>query len=99
MQEVWPGVRGVGVGRAAALLIAASIGGLWFLLAGHSLWEFILLAAPLALIAIVVLFRQHSHSRAERRLWAALDAYAEQERAKRTYSRRNFHARPQTQDR
>src|SRR5262249_4226384 len=64
---------------AAALLIAASIGGLWFLLAEASLGEFFLLAAPLALIAVVGILRQHARSRVARRFRAALDAYAERE--------------------
>ena len=66
---------------AAAMLIAASISGLWFLLAEHSLWDFILLTAPLALMAVVI-FRQHSHSLAGRRFQAAWDAYAQMEQAK-----------------
>jgi hypothetical protein len=64
---------------AAALLIAASIGGLCFLLSGDSPVEFWLLAAPLALIAVVGILRQHSRSRAARRFRAALDAWAERE--------------------
>src|SRR5262249_15021655 len=67
---------------AAALLIAASIGGLWLLLAGHSFWEFFLLAAPLALVAVVGILLQHSRSRAARQFRATLDAYAEREMAR-----------------
>jgi hypothetical protein len=63
---------------AAALLLAASIGGLWMLLA-DSPWEFALLAAPLALVGVAGITRQQSRARVRKRLEAALDAYAERE--------------------
>lgn len=37
--------------------------------------------------------------RAGRRFRSVLDAYVEQEQAKRTYSRRDYHARPQSKTR
>lgn|GEM_PF-4612103 len=63
---------------AAALVIAMSIGGLWFFLPARSLWALWLLAVPLALIVVVVLWR-HFRFRAARRFRALLDAYADRE--------------------
>ena len=76
-------------------------GWLWFVSAADSAWKAISLAAALALAALVGITWYLSRVRAERRGRAALDAYAEQEQeqAKRTNSRRNFHARPQSQAR
>ena len=85
--------------RAVRLLIVGLIGWLWFLSAEDSPWRAVSLAAVLALAALVGITWYLSRFRAERRWRAALDAYAKQEQAKRTHSRRNFHARPQTQDR
>ena len=85
--------------RAARLLIFGLIGWLWFVSAAASAWRAVSLAAVLALAALVGITWYLSRARAERRWRAALDAYAEKEQAKRTYSRRNFHARPQSQDR
>jgi hypothetical protein len=85
--------------RATLLFIFGLIGWLWFVSTDDSAWEGVSLAAVLALAALVGITWYLSRARAERRWRAALDAYAKQEQAKRTYSRRNFHARPQSQDR
>jgi Tfp pilus assembly protein PilX len=64
----------------------------------------LLVVAVLALLAIFGFILQ-SRASAARRLHALLDAYAEREirqgpeQAKRTYPRRNLHARPQSQNR
>jgi membrane protein YdbS with pleckstrin-like domain len=104
--------RGMFVGwsavfRAVRLLIFGLIGWLWFVLATDSAWKAISLAAVLALAALVGITWYLSRVRAERRWRAALDAYAKheldayakQEQANGTNSRRNFDARPQSQDR
>ena len=83
----------------AGLLIAGLIGWLWFVSTDNSAWKTGSLAAVLALAALMGITWVLSRARAERRWRAALDAYAKQEQAKRTYSRRNFHARPQSQAR
>jgi small-conductance mechanosensitive channel len=85
--------------RAVRLLIFGLIGWLLFVSAADSAWRAVSLAAALAIAALVGITWYLSRARAERRWRAALDAYAEKEQAKRTYSRRNFHARPQSQDR
>jgi hypothetical protein len=87
--------------RAVRLLIFGFIGWLWFVSAADdSTWKAISLVVVLALAALVGITWYLSHARFERQWQAALDdAYAKQEQAKRTYSRRNFHAGPQSQDR
>ncbi len=85
--------------RAVRLLIFGLIGWLLFVSATDSAWRAVSLAAALAVAALVGITWYLSRARAERRWRAALDAYAEKEQAKRTYSRRNLHARPQSQDR
>ena len=85
--------------RAVRLLIFGLIGWLWFIWAADSAWKAAALAAVLAVAALVGITWYLSHVRADRRWRAALDVYAKQEQAKRTYSRRNFHARPQSQAR
>ena len=94
MALVWSAVF-----RTARLLIFGLIGWLWFVSADDSPWNAVSLAAVLALAALVGITWYLSHARAERRWRAALDAYAEKEQAKRTNSRRNLHAGPQSQDR
>ena len=94
MSLVWSAVF-----RAAQLLIVGLIGWLWFVSADDSAWRAVSLAAVVALAALVGITWYLSRARAERRWRAALDAYAKQEQAKRTNSRRNFHARPQSQAR
>jgi len=84
---------------AAQLLIFGLIGWLWFVSAADPTWRAVSLAAGLALAAFVGITWYLSRVRVERRWRALLDAYAKLEQAKRTYSRRNFHARPQSQDR
>jgi predicted membrane channel-forming protein YqfA (hemolysin III family) len=64
---------------AAALVIAASITALWYLLADRSVGAFLLLAVPLAVIALAGVLRQHSRVHAERQFRTALDVYAEQQ--------------------
>jgi uncharacterized membrane protein YqjE len=85
--------------RAVRLLAFGLIGWLCFVAATDSAWRAVSLAAVLALAALVAVTWHLSRARAERRWRAALDAYAEKQQAKRTYSGRNSHARPQSQDR
>src|SRR5439155_3694124 len=77
---------------AARLLIFGLIGWLWFVSTDDSAWKTVSLAAVLALAALMGITWVLSRARAERRWRAALDAYAKQEQAKRTYSRWNVHA-------
>ena len=95
-------VRKIGNGpswASVASWIFGLIGWLWFASAADSPWRTVSLAAVLALAALVGVTWYLSRARTEWRWRAALDVYAKQEQAKRTYSRRNFHARPQSQDR
>src|SRR5947209_16963705 len=85
--------------RAGRLLIFGLIGWLWFVSAADFAWKTISLATVLALAALVGVTWYLSRVCAARRWRAALDAYEKQEQAKGTNSRRNFHARPQSQDR
>jgi membrane protein YdbS with pleckstrin-like domain len=86
--------------RAVRLLVFGFMGWLWCVSAADSAWKAISFVAVLALAAFVGITWYLSRVRFERRWRAALEAaYAKQEQAKRTYSRRNFHARPQSQDR
>ncbi len=85
--------------RAGRFFIFGLIGWLCFFTAANSVWRAVSLAAILALAALIGLMWYLARVRAERRWWAALDAYADKEQAKRTTSRRNCHARPQSQDR
>ena len=86
--------------RAARLLVFGLIGWLWFVAAPGTAGKAVSLAAVLALAALVGITWYLSRARAERRWRAALeDAYAKQEQAKRTDSRRNYYAGPQSQDR
>ena len=94
MSLVWSAVS-----RTVRLLIFGFFGWLWFVSADDSAWKAISLVAVLALAALVGITWYLSRASADRRWRAALDAYAEKEQAKRTNSRRNFHARPQSQDR
>jgi fatty-acid desaturase len=98
--------RGMSLGwsavlRAVRLLIFGLIGWLLFVSANESAWRAVSLAAVLALAALVGITWYLSRALADRRWRAALDIYAEQEQAKRTHThlRRNFHARPQSQNR
>ena len=84
--------------QVVRLLTFWLIGWLLFVSAADSAWRAVSLAAVLALAALVGITSYLSRARFERRWRAALDdAYAKQEQAKRTNSRRNFHARPQSQ--
>ena len=87
------------VSRAARLLFFGLIGWLWFASADDSEWKAVSLAAVLALAALVGITWYLSRARADRRWRAALDRYAQQELAKGTHSRRDSHARPQSQAR
>jgi hypothetical protein len=87
------------VARAARLSIFGFIGWFWFLSADHSAWKAVALVAVLGLAALVGITWYASRARADRRWRAALDRYAKRELAKRTYPRRNIHARPQSQAR
>src|SRR5712675_2137853 len=79
--------------RAVRVLIFGFIGWLWFVSATDSAWGAVSLAAVLAVAALVGITWYLSRARFERRWRAAVDdAYAKQEQAKRTNSRRNFHA-------
>jgi hypothetical protein len=94
MSPVWPTVS-----WAAGLLIAGLIGWLWSVVADDYAAKAVLLVAILALAALIGITSQESRARARRELQAALDAYADQEQAKWTYSHRSLHARPHWQDR
>jgi 4-amino-4-deoxy-L-arabinose transferase-like glycosyltransferase len=106
MSLVWSAVF-----RVVRLLIFGFIGWVWFMSANDTSWRAVSLAAVLAVAALVGIPWYLSRARAksgrraefdagaENRWRAALDRYAEQEQAKRTYTRRNLHARPQSQDR
>jgi 4-amino-4-deoxy-L-arabinose transferase-like glycosyltransferase len=99
------------VSRAGRLMTFGTIGWLWFMSASDSAWRgvsFIAVPVVATLVAIPwYLARARANRerraaldvRADRRWRAALDRYAEQEQAKRTNSRRNVHAGPQSQDR
>jgi 4-amino-4-deoxy-L-arabinose transferase-like glycosyltransferase len=96
--------RGMSLGwsavfRAVRLSIFGLIGWLLFVSAADSALRAVSLVAVLALAALVSITWYRARVRAEKRWRAALDGYAEREQAKRTNSRRNFHARPQSQDR
>jgi carbon storage regulator len=86
MSLVWSAVY-----RAVRLFIFGFIGWLWFVSADDSAWRAVSLAAVLALAALVGITWYLSRARGERLWRAALDAYAEKEQAKRTYSRRKSH--------
>jgi uncharacterized protein YyaL (SSP411 family) len=64
---------------AGALLVAASIGGHWFVRTYEPGRETVALAAVLALAAVVSVTWQRSRARARSRWQAALEAYAERE--------------------
>ena len=85
------------ISRAARLSVFGFIGWFWFLSGDDSAWTAVPLAAALGLAAVVGITWFVSHALAARRRRAAWDRYAEQEQAKRTHSRRKFHARPQSQ--
>jgi hypothetical protein len=85
--------------RAGRLLVFGLIGWLLFVSAADSARRAVSLAAVLAVAPLVGITWYLSRVRADRRWRAALDVYAEKEQAKRTNSRRNFHAGPQSQDR
>jgi hypothetical protein len=84
---------------AVQFLIFGLIGWLWFVWAADSAWKAVSLAAVLAIAALGGITRYLSGVRADRRWRAVLDGYAETEQEKRINSRRNIHARPQSQDR
>jgi hypothetical protein len=84
---------------AGGLFIAWSIDWLWFLSADSSTRNALALAVVLALGGLAGLAWYLSRARADRRWRAALDRYAGQEQAKRIYSRRNLHARSESQAR
>jgi GAF domain-containing protein len=94
---------GSAVFRAAQLFIIGLIGWLLFVSPGDIAWKADSLALVLALAALVGITWYLARARAERRWRASLDVYVERqlakEQAKRTHLRRNFHARPQSQDR
>jgi hypothetical protein len=85
--------------RAVRLSMFGLIGWFWFLSADDSAGKAVPLAAALGLAALVGITWYVSRVRAERRWRTALDRYAGQELAKETHSRRDFHARPQSQAR
>jgi hypothetical protein len=93
MSLVWSAVF-----PAVRLSIFGLIGGLLFVLAADSAAKTVALAAVPAVAALVGITWYLSRARADRRWRAAWDAYAEQEITKRAYSKRNFHARSQSQD-
>ena len=79
----WSAIR-----RASRLLIFGFIGWLWFLSSDNTARRTVSLVAVLALAALTSITWYAFRARADRRWWAALDRYAEQELAKGTYSRR-----------
>jgi hypothetical protein len=86
------------VSRLAGLLIAALIGWLWFIVAEDPDWKALAWKALPLVVALPLAARigiKWLRVRARRRLGAAWDAYAARELAKRAYSGRSFHARPQ----
>jgi len=85
--------------RSVRLFLFGLIGWLLLISKADSAWRGVSLVAVLALAALVGITWYLSRAHADRRWRAALDAYAKQEQAKGTYSRRNFHARPQSQGR
>jgi 4-amino-4-deoxy-L-arabinose transferase-like glycosyltransferase len=97
--------------RIVRLLIFGFVGWLWFMSANNSTWKAVsFVAVPVVATLVAIPWyltrarvererRAALDVRADRRWRAALDRYAEQEQAKRTNSRRNVHARPQSQDR
>jgi predicted membrane channel-forming protein YqfA (hemolysin III family) len=94
MSLTWPALF-----RAVRLFLFGLIGWLLLISKADSASRGVSLAAVLALAALVGVMWYLSRAHADRRWRAALDAYAKQEQAKGTYSRRNFHARPQPQGR
>jgi hypothetical protein len=70
--------------RAARLTMFGFIGWLLFLSAHDSAWRAAPVVAVLALAGLVGITWYASRARADRRLRAALDRYAEQEQAKET---------------
>ena len=87
------------VSRAARMSIFGFIGWFWFLSADDSAWKAVPLVAALGLAALVGITWYASRARADRRWRAALDRYARQDQAKGAHSRRDSHARPQSQAR
>src|SRR5262245_48302672 len=83
------------VSRAARLLSIGFIGWLWFFPAGDPSLRPVALVAVVALAALVGIAWYLFRARAERRLWTAMDRYAEQELAKEAHPWRDTHARPQ----
>src|SRR5262249_30975170 len=63
----------------ATLLVAASVGALWYVPVGRLSGEYRLFAASLGVLAVAGLLRSHFRWRATRRLQAVLDAYAERQ--------------------
>ena len=82
--------------RAVGLSTLGFIGWPWFVSADDSAWKADSLVAAGALAAVVGSMWCLRRDRAARRWRAALDRYAEQEEAKRTRSRSDPHARPQS---
>ena len=64
------------------MFLIGFIGWLWFSPAGDSAWGPASLVAVTAVAAVVGIAWYLSHARAERRWWAAMDRYADQELAK-----------------
>ena len=85
--------------RTGGLLVFGVLGWLSLFAAAGPAWRAVSLVAILALAAVGGITWYLSRDRAERRWRVALDRYAEREQAKRTHSRRRFHARSQSQAR
>jgi hypothetical protein len=83
--------------RIAGWSIFGIIGWLWLFSAGDSTWKAVSVVAGLTLAALAGITWYASRARADRRWRAMLDRYVELEQTKRTYSRRNLHARPHSQ--
>jgi hypothetical protein len=84
----WTYLAWSAVFRIALLSIFGLIGWQWLVSAGGSARNAVTPVAVLALAALAGITWYASHARADWRWRAALDRYADQEQAKRTYPRR-----------
>jgi hypothetical protein len=90
----WPAAIGI-----AGVSVVGSAGWLWFFSADDASRRAVSLGVVLALAVLLALTWYVSRIRADKRWRGALDRYVEQEQTKRTWSRRNFHAGPQSRAR
>jgi hypothetical protein len=76
--------------RAALITTFGLIGWLWLFSADDSAWKVVSLVAVLTVAAVAGLTAYLFRARTDTRWRAVLDRYADQEQAKRTYSRRHW---------